>query len=157
MKDEGKEKWISAQDLPALDPLMEQAENAIKARHVSLDDYLKLFDPAVQGKIRGSALAEGVTHLVCFENIDMWSSMCGHRTSLAVGDKQTYTLEKVLKRAYARLGDVPSRFQYPVAYASVVPLQKELPKQESHVVGGNDGYTNDVIDTEDPIDLDSTG
>jgi len=60
----------------------------------------------------------------------MSSSNLGHRMSLAVGTEQTYTLEQVLGLPYVRLGDVPSRFLYPVAYASVEEVRKALPQQE---------------------------
>ena len=125
------EKIVSAQDLPALEPVMMQADNACTARHVSFDDFLKLFDEEVHGKIRGAALGPGVTHVVCLENLDTWSSRYGHRVALTVGikpegkDVPTWTLEDVLGTKYFRLGDVPSRFQYPVCYAGVESLKKE--------------------------------
>lgn len=121
---------VIVHDLPELPSLLPQAQNATRARHVSLEDFMRLFDETVHGKIRGAALAEGATHVVCFENIDMWSSQLGHRTALVVGTKQSWTLEGLLGTPYFRLGDVPSRFQYPVAYASVDELRKELPAQE---------------------------
>lgn len=120
---------IHVKELLALPSLMEQAENVCIARHVSFEDYLRLFDEEVHGKIRGSALAEGVTHVVCFEVLDMWSSRAGQRQSLIVGSAQTFSLEKVLRTPYFRLGDVPSRFAYPVAYASVAELKQDLPAQ----------------------------
>ena len=68
------EKIVMAQDLTALPVVMEQAKNVVTAKHVSLDDYLKLFDESVHDRIKASAKLEGATHLVCFENLDMWSS-----------------------------------------------------------------------------------
>lgn len=124
------EGYISARDLPELAPLMEQASNAVRARHVSLEDFFRLFDQDVHGKIRGAALADGATHVVCFENLDMWSSQAGARTALVVGAKQTYTLEQILRKPFSRLGDVPSRFQYPVAYADIATLREQLPGQQ---------------------------
>ena len=128
-----REKFLSAQDLEALPETRPLAQNVITARHVKLEDLLRLFDEEVHGKIRGAALQEGVTHVVCFENLDMWSSQLGARTALVVGSKQSFTLEKVLGTPYFRLGDVPSRFKYPVAYASVEALREALPAQGSAV------------------------
>lgn len=108
-----------AESLPRLEPLMEQAENVCRAVHVKFEDYLKLFDKSVHEKIRESARRPGVTHVVCFECLDMWSSRLGKRDSMIVGTQQSFTIEKVLTTKFCRLGDLPSRFQYPVAYASV--------------------------------------
>lgn len=114
---------IDAMELEKLEPVMVQAKNACIARHISFDDMLSLFDEEVHGKIRGAALADGVTHVVCFENLDLWSSHGGDRTAMVVGTQQSYPLAKVLQTPYFRLGGVPSRFQYPVAYASIEPLR----------------------------------
>lgn len=133
---EKPEGWVSAQDLTEIWPLMEQVANATRARHVSLEDFLRLFNPDLHGKIRGAALAPGITHVVCLENLDMWSSRCGHRMALTVGVKPdgaetpTWTIEQVLKTPYFRMGDTPSRFAYPVAYAAVETLREHLPAQE---------------------------
>lgn len=124
-------KLVSASDLPELPGTVQQAENVVRVRHVSFEDFLKLFDEEVHGKIRASALQPGITHVVCFENLDMWSSNHGHRSSLVVGVKPagaeipSWTLERVLSTPHFRLGDVPSRFQYPVAYAEVSSLRAE--------------------------------
>lgn len=124
-------KFVAVQELPELAPVQEQAENVIRARHVSFEDYLRLFDESVHGKIRASALQPGITHVVCFEVLDLWSSNVGHRVSLVVGTKPegaeipSWTLDRVLGTPNFRLGDVPSRFQYPVAYADVQNLRKE--------------------------------
>jgi len=98
-------KLVLVQDLPELPAVLEQAKGICVAKHVGFDDYLKLFDESLRGKICGSALGDGVTHVVCFENLDMWSSQLGHRTSMVVGTKQAYTLEKLLGTPFARLGD----------------------------------------------------
>lgn len=49
-----------------------------------------------------------------FEVLDLSSSQVGHRTFLAYGPGRTHTKETA---AAGRLGDVPSRFAYAVAYA----------------------------------------
>lgn len=115
-----------AESLPKLEPIVEQAENVCRAVHASFEDYLKLFDPSVHEAIRKSCGQAGVTHVVCFECLDMWSSMIGKRTSMIVGSKQSYTIDKVLKTRFFRLGDLPSRFQYPVCYAAVPEAQKSM-------------------------------
>lgn len=119
-------------DITGLKPVMPQAKNVITAKHVSLDDYLSLFDKSVHEKILATLEFDGATHVVCFENLDMWSSQFGHRTSIVVGSKQGQSLEKVLTTPYARIGEVPSRFQYPVAYASRVTkeVKKARPKKK---------------------------
>lgn len=133
-------KIVMASELTALEDAMPQAANAVTARHVTLEDFLKLFDESIHGHIRSAALKPGMTHVVCLENLDMWSSQFGHRSALAVGHRPegaeipTWTIGDVLKTPYFRLGDVPSRFQYPVAYASVVGLRDALPPQ-GQVVG----------------------
>jgi hypothetical protein len=109
----------TAADLPELPAAMEQEENVCKARHVAFDDYLQLFDESVRDLIRESAKADGVTHVVCMECLQMDSGHFGRRSSMIVGSKQTYSLKDILGTKYARIGDVPSRFQYPVAYAAV--------------------------------------
>lgn len=57
---------------------------------------------------------EGVTAVVIFENLDMSSSGLGNMAAVMVGPEFTY--KTVAEAAAGRLGDVPSRFQYPVAY-----------------------------------------
>lgn len=123
-------------DLKELEPVMRQAENICVARHVSFDDLLKLFSPEIHGKIRGIAIAPGVTHVVAFECLDMWSSNHGKRQALAVGEKPagaktpSSTLAGILGKPHSRLGDVPSRFYYPVAYASVDELRAAAPADD---------------------------
>lgn len=140
-----EKKRIASQDLTEHAPVMTQADNVVIARHVSFEDFLTLFDEDVHGKIRGAALTPGVTHVVCLENLDFWSSRIGQRTALIVGEKQkgaeipTWTLKALLSTPYFRLGNVPSRFQYPVAYASVKELQAELPPEGKLDVKDYDG------------------
>lgn len=135
-------------DLPALDPVVVQAQNVVTARHVAFDDFLKLFDDDIHGPIRGLAIKEGVTHLICMENLDFCSSQLGKRTAMAAGNPTAQalgrqTLAELLGTAFLRLGDVPSRFQYPVAYTSTAELRKATntePRKESlaHAVPGGE-------------------
>jgi len=55
-----------------------------------------------------------VAGLICYENLQMDSSMFGHRAFLIFGDGCEN--KTVFDAAAKRLGDVPSRFQYPVFY-----------------------------------------
>lgn len=110
-------------DFEHLEPIRPQAQNVVVAAHLSFDDFLQLFAEDLHGKIRGFALKDGVTHVVCFENLDMWSSELGQRSAVIVGSKQTHSIESILDTPYSRIGDVPSRFRYPVAYASVEALK----------------------------------
>lgn len=110
-----------------LPPAIPLAPNVVKAVHISLDDFLTLFDESVHGLIRGNVVnRKGITHVVAFENLDAWSSECGKLTAVAVGsptgpahNQPSWSLEDIVGKPYVRLGDVPSRFQYPVAYADV--------------------------------------
>ncbi len=94
-----------------------------ECRHVSFADFLRLFDADVQPRILEAAKQDGVTHVVCMDNLDMWSSAFGTRTALIVGSKQTFTLAQVLQTSHFKIGATPSRFQFPVAYAD--PFRKE--------------------------------
>lgn len=87
-----------------------------KLKKLTEAEFIDLFDPSV----RDAVLALAARHpdceaIVCFENLDLSSSNLGARTALVVGPSNTYKLEDIIKPG-ARLGDVPSRFQYPVSY-----------------------------------------
>lgn len=80
------------------------------------NDFLDLFDESVHSAILASAARYPDREaLVCFENLQMDSSLFGLRSALVVGPSNTYNLEDIVKSG-ARLGDVPSRFMYPVSY-----------------------------------------
>lgn len=83
-----------------------------KIKELSLDKFLNLFDKSVHNKITMLSKLDGTEALVCFEVLQMDSSCFGDRTCLAVGDGRTYKLNDL---KIIRLGDVPSRFAYPVA------------------------------------------
>jgi hypothetical protein len=86
-------------------------------------EFFELFDPECHNAILAAAArypdAEGI---VCCEVLDLCSSQCGHRSALVVGPSNSWTLEFVATTPF-RLGDVPSRFQYPTAY---VDYRKEV-------------------------------
>ncbi len=83
--------------------------------------YLALFDPQVHAAILAGLSRPDVTGAVCYEVQDFCSSQFGHRTSVLVGPGCTYSLQTALA---GRLGDVPSRMAYPIAYyvKAEVPL-----------------------------------
>ena len=85
-----------------------------KLTEKSLGDFLALYDPEVHAAIIERLNRRDVSGVVSYENLDLCSSQCGHRTALIYGPGCTY---KTLDEAAAgRLGDVPSRFEYPREY-----------------------------------------
>lgn len=61
--------------------------------------------------------------IVMFENLQLDSACCGDRAALAVGPGFTYeTLDQVAKGV---IGDVPSRFKYPVAFVDCRNIKPE--------------------------------
>jgi hypothetical protein len=75
---------------------------------------LDKLDPSVHDRVLASAAKyQDCEALVLFENIDMSSSELGRRSVLVVGPSNTRTLAQAVE---THLGDVPSRFQFPVAY-----------------------------------------
>jgi len=87
-----------------------------EVRELNEAEFLALFDESVRADIRRKGTGDGVEAVVCFENLDMWSSNLGHRTAMIVGPGCTYQLAQIETLPNFRLGDVPSRFQYPVAF-----------------------------------------
>lgn len=85
-----------------------------EVRQLPEEEFLALFDTSVHEAIKANAAKEGVEAVICFENLDMWSSQFGLRTAMIVGPSCTYQLATL--GPDFRLGDVPSRFQYPTAY-----------------------------------------
>jgi hypothetical protein len=81
---------------------------------VTLEEFLGLFEPEVHDVLRGQLKKPNARGLVCFENLQTDSSQFGHRTAVAYGPGMTY--DTLITLLVGRLGDVPSRFQYPVKY-----------------------------------------
>lgn len=85
-------------------------------RKVNEVEFLDMFDPSVHDQILASAARyKDCEALVCFQKLDLSSSQRGQTTALVVGPSNTYKLSDIVKPE-ARLGDLPSRFQYPVAF-----------------------------------------
>lgn len=92
-------------------------------KQCSWSEFLELFDPSVHDRLRECARRDGVSHLVCFEVLDLWSSHLGQRTAMTVGPGCTYKDLDAVREG--RLGDVPSRFQYPTVYVDVAEVKGE--------------------------------
>lgn len=91
----------------------------------SLGNFLGLFDQEVRPAIIERLAREDVDGVVCFTNIALDSSQCGHRTAMIFGPGCTYkTIEEC---AAGHLGDVPSRFQYPQEFYLKAPAVKAEP------------------------------
>lgn len=79
-----------------------------------IESLRDLFDEEVHEKIDQVIDRLKPSHMVVYEVIDFTSSQAGHRQVMAVGPGLSVdTLEKAIE---GRLGDVPSRFAYPVYY-----------------------------------------
>lgn len=88
-----------------------------EVRQVSWDHMIELADKSVRERLCTAADREGVAGMVMYEVLDMSSSQHGRRSFLVYGPGCVSA--KTLEEAIAgRLGDVPSRFAYPVAYWS---------------------------------------
>lgn len=88
------------------------------------EQFLALFDPEVHETIRTKANQPGVEAVVCMEVLQMDSSCFGMRSALIVGPDCSYQLAQIETHPNFRLGDVPSRFQYPTAYWLVTPKEE---------------------------------
>ncbi len=80
---------------------------------VPWDQLIEMVDEGLRTAVCNMAAREGVEGVVCFEVLQMDSSQFGHRTFMCFGPGCTY---KDVPTGH--LGDVPSRFAWPVAYWS---------------------------------------
>jgi hypothetical protein len=86
---------------------------------VSKPEFYALFSPDAQDQMERLWAEEGTTGFICYENLQMDSSNFGHRSALAFGTgRSTGRSADEALEVTPRLGDVPSRFQYPVAYCT---------------------------------------
>jgi hypothetical protein len=89
-------------------------QGVTRPTEVTLQRFFELFDEEVHDALRAQLKKPNVRGIVCFDNPQMDSSHFGDRTAVIYGEGCTSaTLEAICK---GRLGDVPSRFQYPVKY-----------------------------------------
>jgi len=116
-------------------PLIHPVSGILK--RLPIGDFLDLFDESVRGAI---VAAKGrypdAEAIVCCECLDMCSSQFGQRSALVVGPSNSWTLDFIVDPENGfRLGDVPSRFQYPVAYVDY--RQPELVEELVEKFGGH--------------------
>jgi len=83
-------------------------------KEVSIPEFFELFDASVHAEILNRVSSYQATHLVCYEVQALDSSCLGDRTAMVAGGQASSTFEEA---STGRLGDVPSRFQYPTYYA----------------------------------------
>lgn len=75
------------------------------------NDVLKMADQTLRDQLTAMATGDGVAGVMVYECIDLSSKRLGHKSFMIFGPGCTYkTIEEA---AAGRLGDVPSRFQYP--------------------------------------------
>lgn len=85
-----------------------------------MEDLLGMFEPEIQAVVKERIKKRKPDAVVVMEVRQMDATAYGNRSVLLVGGQFTYTLSDVLQPGF-RLGDVPSRHEYPVAYALVTP------------------------------------
>lgn len=81
-------------------------------RQVNWSQLLEMVDEDIRGRLAAMASKDGVSGVVCFENMQV-GLLCGQRHFMIYGPDCTY---KDVPTGH--LGDVPSRFAWPVAYWS---------------------------------------
>src|SRR5262245_48952029 len=81
---------------------------------VPLDQLLAMADEDIRERLTSMLAQSHVSGLMCYEVLQMDSSQFGHRHFMIYGPGCTY--RTAADAANGRLGDVPSRFAYPVAY-----------------------------------------
>ena len=84
-------------------------------KEVTWNEMLAELDESVHEAIKDAAAINQASAIVVIENLDMWSSRHGDKSALCVGPTCTYKRVEDVKR----IGDVPSRFQYPKVWAKV--------------------------------------
>ena len=89
-------------------------------RQLDKAEFYNLLDFDLHDTVARMLLHEGTTGMVVFENLDLCSSQCGNRSFMVYGpSRENKVIEDLLSQ---HLGDVPSRFQYPVAYYIPEPV-----------------------------------
>lgn len=87
---------------------------------VSRPEFVALFDSKVHDALNRLIDKPQTRGIVCFENLDFCSSELGARSALAYGE--AYTYKDLATTLDGHLGDMPSRFQYPVKYYVKPPI-----------------------------------
>lgn len=86
---------------------------------ITKQQLFALADPEVNETLARLLFYGETTAIVVFEVLQMDSSQCGHRQFLSIGPTRTY--KTIAEVAPHHLGDVPSRFAYPVSYYEKEP------------------------------------
>jgi hypothetical protein len=84
---------------------------------VSLDKLIEEFGEESRDIILEKIVYFSATHIVLFENLDMWASCYGAKKVLFVGINCTHKTVDELEGKH--LGDLPSQRMYPTMYAEV--------------------------------------
>lgn len=82
-------------------------------KELTKDQFLAMFDESVRPLICERAKKEETHAMVCFECLQKDSSFYGKRTAVCVGPGCSISLDDVENGA--KIGDLPSTFQYPVS------------------------------------------
>lgn len=82
-------------------------------KELTENHFLAMFDESVRPLICERAQREGTHAMVCFECLQMDSPFYGKRTAVCVGPQCSISLEDI--EGGAKIGDLPSTFQYPVS------------------------------------------
>lgn len=88
--------------------------NVTNPTSLTREEFIALFDPEVHPALKANLDRPDVAGIVCFENLDIGSPSLGHRAALIYGPG--CTAKRLADLRDRHLGDVPSRFQWPVHY-----------------------------------------
>jgi len=89
-----------------------------KLVQIDMPALMSMFEPEVRPSIEECIRRFRPTQVVVFECLQMDSSSFGKRTALTIGGPEN-TYKNLDEVKNGRLGDVPSRFQYPTHYAEI--------------------------------------
>jgi len=83
------------------------------------EEFMAQFVEESHGAIDDAVKKTGATHVINMENLAFDSSEFGMRTALVVGPMCSIKSVQEALDNHVRLGDVPSRFQYPKNFMEV--------------------------------------
>lgn len=89
-----------------------------EVKPISKAQFYALFSPHIQDELEEKWADDSVAGFVCYENLQMDSSLFGKRAAVSFGPGCTARTAKVAVEIHPRLGETPSQFQYPVAYCT---------------------------------------
>jgi len=106
--------FVRSRELPEIKGL------ATTVKPVSWYKFLGLFPAQTAELIERNTSRLNASHAVCFEVLDMSSSLFGERSCLFVGSHEKGFGCTLDEACTGRLGDVPSQFAYPVYYSEII-------------------------------------